>query len=165
MLRREAAVDSKSVRAIAIMGLLAILMMTFLMMFSLGQVTDASTPQIAKLVHEELHRSLDPGAGTARLAMHREATSSGPGARRYVLRVKPAEAVASDPEAVTLLLHRAAEIVGSQVEDSPGETTIRCIADLPDGGTAERLFRRKRYDEGQDLSSVEPIDAAQSSPR
>ena len=91
--------DSKAIRTIVIFGIIAVFALTAIMMFSLDQMADTQTPQIALDLAKDLQRSLAPSPPTpVKLTMARD----GMGVRAprvYSLRIKPAPAVAMDDRA------------------------------------------------------------------
>jgi hypothetical protein len=136
-------VDSKAIRMIVVVGLVGTLLLAVLMMFSLDQVADTQTPEIAKDLAREYVRALQPegDAPPLKLSMARE--GKGASARRvYTLRIRPSDAVAAEPPSVSRLMHQVARDCAGAVGKAPGEVWIRCVAALPDGTEKEAVWQR-----------------------
>jgi hypothetical protein len=139
--------DGKGLRTILIFGVVATLLLTMMMMFSLDQVADTETPQIAADLAREFAPSLAEGGEGAEAPVHLTMTRDGPGfgARRvYKLRLRPSADVAAEPSAVARLMYHGAEYCAALIGDPKGDVAIRCIAELPDGGTKETMYLRDR---------------------
>ncbi len=149
--------DGKSVRTIAVMGLLAILAMTVLMMFSLRQVTDTQTPQIAADVADELQRGLaEEPPPSVRLVMQRDGKALD-APRTYTMRLRPNAEAAANLRTVDGIMYRAAEICAAELGDVKADVTIRCLADLGDRGEREARFHRDRPDDPGSLGLIRAL--------
>lgn len=156
--------DSKAIRTIVILGVIAALALTALMVFSLDQMSDTQTPKIASEIAAELRRSLagEPPA-SVKLTMVRE--GRGPLARRvYTLRLRPSEPVGKDDRALERLIHRAAEMCAARVGEVRSEVAIRCVADLPQGGTKTASYIRDKDLGADSVSLIHLVDEAASAP-
>jgi hypothetical protein len=160
-------VGSKSIRTLLIMGILAVLAMTFLMMFSLDQMTDTQTPLIAQELASELSRSLQPEPpASVRLTMFRKGKGLD-APRTYTLRIRPNAAIAADEKILPRLLYRAAELCAVQLGDMKSDVTIRCIATLPEGGEKEASYVMQKHADAQGLALIReatPEEAAAALP-
>ena len=136
--------DSKAVRTIVVFGMIATLLLTVMMMFSLDQVADTETPQIADDASKEFAPSLAPGPEPAvTLTMTRDGT--GVRARRvYKLRLRVVADVAADKASLASLMYHATEFCAGQIGDARSDVAIRCVAELPDGGTKESMYVKDR---------------------
>lgn len=156
--------DSKAIRTIVILGVIAALALTALMMFSLDQMADTQTPKIASDIATELRRSLaaDPPA-PVRLTMVREGT--GPAATRvYTLRLRPSDPVANDDRALDRLMYRAAEMCAARVGDVRSEVAIRCVAELAQGQTKKANFVKDRDSGADSVTLIHPVDGPPAPP-
>jgi hypothetical protein len=156
--------DGKSIRLIVGFGVVSLLAMTLMMSYSLGQLPDAQTAPIAAGISEDFARNLaSTPPANVRLTMSRE----GKGAkapRTYELVLRPTDAVATDGRALSKLMFRAAERCALEIGNAPCDVTIRCVAELPDGRTAESSFAKERATSGA-LAVIRPIaPAAPSAP-
>ena len=126
--------DSKAIRIIVTFGVIAALLLTVMMMFTLDQTTDTQMPLIAADVAEVFKPSLEADPPPAvRLSMVRE---PGPPARRvYTLRLRPTAAIARAQVSLTTLMYDASKLCALEIGEVPGEVRIRCIAELPGGAT------------------------------
>jgi hypothetical protein len=128
--------DSKAVRTIVIFGMVAAFALTLLMMFSLNQVADTQTPQIAVDISKDLTRGLaaEPPANV-RLTMSRDGKGV-QAPRIYKLTIRPNAAVGADARAVSRLMYRASELCAAQLGDvksggARGLALIRAVAAAP----------------------------------
>jgi hypothetical protein len=151
-------VDSKAIRTVVIMGLFSVFALTLLMMFSLDQMADSTTPQIAADISGELQRSLaaEPPANV-RLTMVREGKGLD-APRLYHLRLRPNAAVASDERALSRLMMRASQLCAASLADFKAEAKIHCVAELPQGGEREATYRRERSQDPNGLAMVIPME-------
>ena len=152
--------DTKVVRTIVIFGVLAAFALTILMMFSLNQIADTQTPQMAADIARDLARGLaaEPPVNV-RLSMTRD----GKGVRAprvYKLTIRPSAAVASDPRALPRLMFRASELCAAQVGDVQCDVTIRCIAELPGGVEKEQSFMKDKAADPRGLALIHAVASA-----
>ena len=153
--------DSKLLRTIAMFGLLSVLAMTFLMMFSLNQVADTGTQQIAADIGEQFGRHLDASQDRVRVTMQRD----GPGAaaaRTYTVRLRPASAIAGDAKALQRLMFKVAYLCASELLEVKADITVHCVAELAGGATREAEFRRERN--APDGALIAPVVARAPAP-
>jgi hypothetical protein len=160
--------DGRSLRGVAVMGLMAALALTLLMIFSLSQVADTQTPQIAADIAAELRRRLAPEPpAPVKLTMRREGKGVD-ASKVYTLRLRPAEALASDERAVDRLMDRAAEMCAGGLVDVKGAVVIRCLAELGSDLEREAVYRRNARDNPTSLSLIAlvgpPTTHARTSP-
>jgi len=136
--------DSKAIKMIVAFGLVATLLLTMMMMFTLDQVADTETPRIAEDAAREFEPSLAPGTEPAvRLTMTRD--GKGPAARRiYKLRLRPNAGISADATTLASLMYHASEFCAGQIADAPSEAAIVCVAELADGGTKETTYMRDK---------------------
>jgi hypothetical protein len=134
-------VDGKAIRMIVVFGVLATLLLTVMMMFTLDQATDTQMPQIAGDVAAAFEPSLEKDPPPpVRLTMTRE---PGPPARRvYTLRLRPNAAIAAAPSSLATLMYDASKLCALEIGDAPGEVRIHCVAELPGGATKETTWVR-----------------------
>jgi hypothetical protein len=137
------------------LGIGAVLVMALMWLFTLNQVTDTTTAAAASAIDESLSRSLDAGA-KARVTMVRDGTGID-APRRYVVRIRPSKAVASDPNALGRLAERAAQIVVGKLERVRGVVLVQCVSALPDGGDNQYCFRRTGDADSWSLEPVTPV--------
>jgi hypothetical protein len=161
--------DSKALRLIVVFGLIGTLLLTLMMMFTLNQVADTETPQIADDASKEFAPSLAEGPEPAvKLTMTRDGT--GPSARRvYKLRLRASAEVAADKATLASLMYHASEFCAGQIADAPSDVAIRCVAELPDGGTKETIFMRDRTGAAtgiiHEVAELPPLPADEASKR
>jgi len=140
-------VNEKAFRTIAIFGVMGTLALTFMMMFTLSQVTDTQTPMIAADIGKQYVLALaDSPPANVRLTMSRDGKGVD-AARVYKLVLRPNAKVAADARSLAALMKRASECCVSELGDVRGAVTVRCVAELPDGGEKESTFVK---DEGSD---------------
>jgi hypothetical protein len=132
--------DSKAVRTIVVFGVVATLLLTMMMIFTLDQVADTETPQIAADVAREFGPSLADGPEPpVRLTMSRD--GKGVDARRvYKLVLRPSADVLAEKAAVATLMRNTSEFCATEIADGKGEVAIRCVAELADGATKESIY-------------------------
>ena len=132
--------DSKAIRTIVIFGVVATVALAFLMMFSLDQISDTQTPQIAADIAKEYERALanEPPA-SVKLTMTRD--GKGLDARRvYKMRIRPSAAVAAEDRSLARLMYHCAELCAVELGQVRSEVVIRCVAELPEGTEKEAIF-------------------------
>jgi hypothetical protein len=153
-------VDDTGLRKIAILGLMATVALAVMMMFSLSQITDTQTPQIAVDIARDLAAAFAPGPpAPVRLTMSREGKGL-EAARTYKLVVRPNEKVAADDRSLARLMQRASECCAAELGDVKCDVTIRCVAELPDGGVQEASFVKDKGKDPFGFGSVHPVGAA-----
>lgn len=161
--------DSKAIKMIVAFGLVATLLLTMMMMFTLDQVADTETPRIAEDASKEFEPSLEQGAEPAvRLTMTRD--GKGPSARRvYKLRVRPNAGISADATTLASLMYHATEFCAGQIADTPGDVAIVCVAELADGGTKETTYMRDKSGAGagliREVAELPPIPADEAPKR
>ena len=136
--------DSKALRMILVFGMIATLLLTLMMMFTLDQVADTEAPQIADDASKEFSPSLAEGPDPAvKLTMTRD--GSGPAARRvYKLRIRANADVAAEKKSLASLMYHVSEFCAGQISDAKSDVAIRCVAELPGGGTKESIYLRDK---------------------
>jgi len=127
----EEALEPGPLRRLATMGMLAIIAMLLMYLFAAKQVTDTETPRIAALTHDVLQRNLVKGSRTSLQLLSR----AGAAERHYELRIHPAPRLADDGAGVQTLLASAAQVVLEELGTARGQTTVTCVAVLPDAET------------------------------
>jgi hypothetical protein len=134
-------VDGKAIRIIVTFGVIGVLLLTVMMMFTLDQATDTHMPQIAADIAAEFQPSLaDAPPAPVRLTMTRE---PGPPSRRlYTLQVRPNATIAGAPSSLATLMYDASKLCALELGELPGEVRIRCVAELPGGATKETTWLR-----------------------
>jgi hypothetical protein len=150
-------VDSKAIRTIVIFGIIAVFALTAIMMFSLDQMADTQTPQIALDLAKDLQRGL---AASPPAPVKLTMTRDGKGVRAprvYSLRIRPAPAVALDDRAVQRLMYRASELCAAQVGDVQCDVTIRCTAEMPDGTEKEAAFVKDKIADPRGLALIHAV--------
>lgn len=153
--------NEKAFRTIAIFGVLGTLALTFMMMFTLSQVTDTQTPMIAEDVSKQFAPALaDSPPANVRLTMSRDGKGVN-AARIYKLVLRPNAKIASEPKSLAALIKRASECCVSELGDVKCPVTIRCVAELPDGGEKEATFAK---DEGSDPFGFGSVHAVATAP-
>lgn len=151
--------DGKSVRIIAVFGLMAALAMTVMMAFSLNQLPDAQTPQIASDVAADFARALQPSPpANVKLTIERAGKGAN-AARVYCLTLRPADAIAADEKTLSRLMFKASERCAGEIGDVPCEVTIRCVAELPGGGERTAAFAKEKSTSAS-LALIRPLPAA-----
>jgi hypothetical protein len=126
---------------IAVLGCIGAVGLVLMFFMGMSSMTDPRAANLAKAVHDELARSLDPDKKSTRLTMR----SEGPeGARtlHYTLRLRPSRAVAANEEAVKRLLLRGAEITSTKLGKIEEGVTLVCRAEMRDGTVVEAPYRR-----------------------
>ncbi len=135
--------DGKSVRTIGAMGLLSIMGMLVLFLFSLSSVTDTGALEVGKRLRHSLKRSLDQSIGNEAAKVSMRRVGKGVEAERhYVIRLRPSPGVSTSPKAVATVMERAVKIVNGTVQKSRSRLVIRCEATLADGSVLSRHFER-----------------------
>jgi len=153
--------DDKAVRTIVIFGVMATLALTFMMMFTLNQVADTQTPAIAADIATQFAPALaDSPPANAKLTMSRDGKGVD-ASRTYRLVIRPNAKVASNPRSLDELMKRASECCASELGDVKCQVTIRCVAELPDGGTKEATFVK---DQGSDPFGFGSVHAVATAP-
>ena len=156
--------DDKAIRMIVGFGVMATLLLTFMMMFTLSQVTDTQTPQIALDVARDLQSALaESPPANVRLTMSRDGTGVD-ASRTYHLVVRPNATVAADPRSLAVLMHRASECCAAELGDVKCRVTIRCVAELPGGGEKEATFVKDSVSDPFSVGSVRAMAAAPGAP-
>src|SRR5262245_22712415 len=112
-----------------------------MMMFTLDQATDTHMPEIAAEIAADFRPSLaDEPPAPVRLTMRREV---GPPSRRiYTLQLRPIDAIARVPSSLATFMYDASNLCAVELEGTPGEIRIRCVADLPGGASKEITWLR-----------------------
>jgi len=153
-------VGEKSIRTIVIFGVMGTLVLTLMMMFTLSQVTDTQTPQIAQDVSKDLSKALAPTPpANVKLTMTRDGKGlSAP--RLYKLTLRPSETIASQDRAISQLMQRASECVAAEIGDVKCPVTIECVAELPNGGTREARFEKDDVKDPFGFGSVHAVATA-----
>jgi len=138
---KERRVDSKAIRIIVTFGVIATLLLTLMMMFTLDQATDTQMPEIAGDVATVFEPSLEASPPpSVRLSMARE---PGPPARRlYTLRLRPNAKIAGAPSSLATLMYDASKLCALEIGEVPGEVRIHCVAELGGGATKEASWVR-----------------------
>jgi hypothetical protein len=155
-------VEDKAVRMIVVFGLMGTLLLTFMMMFTLNQVADTQTPQIASDISRDFDSSLvSAPPANVRLTMSRD--GKGVDAPRvYKLVLRPNEKVARDPRSLAVLMHRASECCAAELGAVQCAVTIRCVAELPGGGEKEATYVKELAGGAYGVGAVRAVAEAPS---
>jgi hypothetical protein len=156
--------DTQAVRGIVLLGIIAACGMALVMAFSLDQIADTQAPAIAADIAQNLARALATAPpAPVKLTMTRD----GPGAdapRIYKLVLRPNAIVAGDERSLSRLMFKAAQMCAEQVEGAKGPVTIRCIAELPGGGTKEAAFAKSTDADVAHVDVIRPVTVAAAPP-
>jgi len=147
----------KSIKLVVIFGMMGALALTFMMMFTLGQVADTQTPQIASDISMQFASAFAPAPpANVRLTMSRD--DKGVNApRTYKLVLRPNEKIASDGKALSFLMLRTSECCAAAIGDVKYDVTIRCVAELPGGGEKEATFVKDKVKDPFGFGSVHAV--------
>ena len=156
--------DSKAIRIIVTFGVIAILLLTLMMMFTLDKATDTHMPQIAADIAAEFRPSLaEEPPPAVRLTMTREA---GPPARRlYTIQLRPSATIAAAPASLTTLMYDASKLCALELGELPGEVRIRCVAELAGGATKETTYVRDEKGAETGIDVIHEIAAEPGTPK
>lgn len=126
--------------SLSVLAVLAVLAMAFMWLFALNQVTDTGVAGAAQAIDDAFARSLEPGTKT-RITMVRDGTGVA-ATRRYVVRLRPSAAVASDESAVRRLSERASGLVVNNVSAAKGEVFVHFESEAAGRPSIVTCFRR-----------------------
>jgi hypothetical protein len=153
-------VNEKAFRTIAIFGVMGTLALTFMMMFTLNQVTDTQTPMIAADISKQFVLALaESPPANVRLTMSRDGKGVD-AARVYKLVLRPNAKIAADARTLAALMKRASECCAGELGDVRGAVTIRCVAECPDGGEKEETFVKDAGGDPFGFGSIRSVGTA-----
>ncbi len=156
--------DDRAIRKIVILGLVATVALALMMMFSLSQIADTQTPQIAADITRDLGGAFVAGPpAPVRLTMSHDGKGLN-SSRTYKLVLRPSEKVAADGRSLARLMQRASECCAAELGDVKYDVTIRCVAELPDGGVQEASFVKDKGRDPFGFGSVHPLVAETPQP-
>jgi hypothetical protein len=148
-------VERSPLATVAALGIVAVLLMTGMYLFSMNQLTDTTAAETARAVDDALDRSLAPETKTrVTVALEGKGLDA---PRRYIVRYHPAPALAAEPKTLDRLAERVAALVVERLDHVKAPVQVHCVAELPSGADAQRCFARKGAAGGWTLEPVVPV--------
>lgn len=148
-------VERSPLGTLAALGIVAVLLMTGMYLFSVNQLTDTTAAETARAVDDALSRSLAPGTKTRVTVLLDGKGLEAP--RRYVVRYRPADELAGDGRTLDRLAERVATLVAERLDHVKVPVQVHCVAELANGAEAQRCFARKGAAGGWTLAPVVPV--------